>query len=187
MSFNSWGQLLISQSVAGTAVSNTTSQTTVLAPAAKFTLPANLLRIDTTFKIIAGGRISTVVTTPGTITWALKFGTVEVFNSGALAQNATAQTNATWNMTIDLVCQSIGASTSATVFGIGEYRSRAAVGSAAVATSGILVQPMPDTAPGVGTGFDSTVSNVVDLLVTPSVANATNSIRCDTFQLWLCN
>ena len=187
MSFNSWGQLLVSQAADGTAVSATTSQTSVLHTSAKFTLPANLLRVDTTFKIIAGGRISTVVTTPGTITWAVKFGSVEVFNSGALAQNTTAQTNATWNMTIDLVCRSIGGGTSATMFGIGEYRSRAAIGSAAVATSGILIQPIPDTAPGAGTGFDSTTSQQVDLLVTPSVNSASNSVRCDMFQLWLCN
>lgn len=187
MSYNSWGQLLVSQKVDGTAVSNTTSQTSVLNGEAKFTLPANLLRVDTTFKIVAAGRISTVVTTPGTITWAVKFGTVEVFNSGALAQNVTAQTNATWNMTIDLVCRAIGSSTTANMWGVGEYKSRAAVGSAAVATSGILIQPMPDTAPTTGTGFDSTSSQQVDLLVTPSVASATNSILCGMYQLWLCN
>jgi hypothetical protein len=187
MSSNSWGQLLITQQIDGTAVSNTSSQTSVLPGAAKFTLPANLLAIGTAFKIYAGGRISTVVTTPGTVTWAVKFGSVEVFNSGALAQNTTAQTNATWLLEIDLICRSIGASTSATMFGIGKYITRAAVGSAAVATSGVLVQPIPDTAPGAGTGFDSTASQQVDLLVTPSVANATNSIRSDFYELWLKN
>lgn len=187
MSQNSWGQLLISQQIDGTAVSNTTSQTSVLAAAAKYTLPANLLQIGQTYKIFAGGRISTVVTTPGTITWAVKFGSVEVFNSGALSQNTTAQTNATWLLEIDLVCRSIGASTSATMFGIGKYISRAAIGSNAVATSGVFVQPLPDTAPAAGTGFDSTSSQQVDLLVTPSVANASNSVRCDKYELWLCN
>lgn len=185
MSSNSWFQTLITQQVDGTAVSATTSQTSVLAGAAKFNLPANILKVGDWITIRAGGRISTVVTTPGTVTWAVKFGSVEVFNSGALAQNTTAQTNATWNMTIELLVRSIGASTSATLFGIGEYRTRAAVGSAAVATSGILIQPMPDTSPTVGTGFDSTTSNIVDLLVTPSVNSGTNSIRCDFFTLSL--
>lgn len=187
MSFNTWGQLLIAQQVDGTAVSATTSQTSVLAPAAKFTLPANLLQIGSSLTLRLGGRVSTVVTTPGTLTWAVKFGSVEVFNSGALAQNIVAQTNANWNLTIELLVRTIGASTTATLFGIGEYRSRAAIGSAAVATSGILIQPMPDTSPGAGTGFDSTASQQVDVLVTPSVNSASNSVRCDFYQLWLNN
>lgn len=187
MSYNSWQQTLITQQIDGTALTNSTTATSLLAAAAKFTLPANLLQIGTKLRINAGGRISTVVTTPGNLTLDVRFGSTVVFNGGTMALNTTAQTNANWQLEVDLVCRSIGASTSATLFGIAKFISRAALGSAAVGTSGVFVVPLPDTSPTTGTGFDSTASQVVDLFGTFSVANASNSIRCDSYELVLCN
>ena len=187
MSFNSWKQTLINQQIDGTALASSTAQTSILPGAAKFNLPANLLAIGTKLQLKAGGRMSTVVTTPGTSRFELKFGSVVVFDSGAFNLNTTAQTNAAWLLELELTCRSIGASTSATLFGIGKFMSRALVGSAAVASGSAGLIVLPDTSPGVGTGFDSTVSNVIDLFGTFSVSNASNSIRCDTAELVLCN
>jgi len=187
MSYNSWKQTLITQQIDGTALASSTTQTSLLPGAAKFNLPANLLAIGTKFQIIAGGRMGTVVTTPGTFTFEVKFGSVVVFTSGAISLAVVAQTNAAWKLEIELVCRAIGASTTANMFGIGEFSSRTVIGSPTNAVGGVGSIILPDTSPTVGTGFDSTVSNVVDLFGTWSVSNAANTIRCDTFELVLCN
>jgi hypothetical protein len=185
MSSNSWNQTLITAQVDGTALTNTTTATSLLPAAAKFTMPANYLKIGDVIRIKARGRVSTVVTTPGTLTLDVRFGSTVVFNGGAMNLNTTAQTNATWVLDVDLVVRSIGASTTATVLGVGEWKSRAIIGSAAVASGGVPVTPLPDTAPAVGTGFDSTTSFTIDLFGTWSVANAANSIQVHQFELAL--
>ena len=188
MSSNSWNQTLITQQVDGTALSNTTTATSILAPAAKFVLPSNLLLIGTKLRVKAHGRISTVVTSPGNLTLDVRFGSVVVFNGGASALNVAAQTNATWDLEIDLTCRSIGASTSATMLGIGRWMTRASLNAPAVGTTtGVGTVLLPDTAPAAGTGFDSTASQTVDLFATWGTANASNSIRCDSYELILCN
>lgn len=187
MSYNSWNQSLITQQVDGSALASSTAATSLLAPQAKFTLPANLLQIGTKLIVRAGGRISTVVTTPGTLTLDIRLGSVVAFNGGAMNLNVTAQTNATWGLEIDLLVRSIGASTSATVIGIGNFWSRAVIGSAAVAAGGVGTSMLPDTAPAAGTGFDSTSAQIVDFFGTWSVSNASNSITCHQYELVLCN
>lgn len=187
MSLNTWKQSLITQQIDGTALASSTTATSLLAAAAKFTLPANLLQIGTKLQIKAGGRISTVVTTPGTLTLDVRFGSVVAFNGGAMALNVAAQTNAWWDLEVELTCRAIGGSTSANLFGRGKFTSRAIIGSAVVAAGGVTSTPLPDTAPAAGTGFDSTASQIIDVFGTWSVSNAANSIRLDDFELVLCN
>lgn len=188
MSFNSWNQSLITAQIDGTALASSTAATSILPAAAKFTLPANLLAIGTVLRVRAAGRISTVVTTPGTLTLDIRLGaSTVIFNGGAMALNVTAQTNATWLFEADLICRSIGASTSATILGVGKFTSRAIIGSAAVAAGGVTSSPLPDTAPVVGTGFDSTAAQVVDFFGTWSVSNAANSIQLHQYELILGN
>lgn len=188
MSSNSWNQSLITQQVDGTALASSTTATSILAPAAKFVLPSNLLAVGTKLIIRADGRISTVVTTPGNLTLDVRFGSVVVWNGAASALTVVAQTNAAWNLEVELVCRSIGASTSATMWGIGKWTSRASLNApAAATTTGVGTVLLPDTSPTVGTGFDSTASQTVDLFATFSVNSASNSIRCDNYELVLVN
>ena len=182
MSSQSWVQTLIAQQVDGTALTNTVTATSIIAPAAKFTLPINFLAIGTMLRVRAKGRVSTLVTTPGTLLLEVRFGaTTVVFSGGAMALNIAAQTNATWTLDADLVVRSIG--TAATILGIGEFNSRVVIGSGAAGTAGVGELPLPDTAPAVGTSFDSTATQVVDLFATWSVANAANSILTHVFTL----
>lgn len=188
MSLNSWNQSLITQQIDGTALSNSTTATSILPGAAKFTLPANVLQIGTKLILRASGRISTVITTPGNLTLDLRFGSVVVWNGGASALNIVAQTNASWDLEVNLICRAIGASTTANLIGLGKFTTRASLNApAAATTTGVGVVLLPDTAPGVGTGFDSTAAQIIDLFATFSVANASNSIRCDMAELVLCN
>ena len=99
--------------------------------------------------------------------------------------NTTAQTNATWEFEADLVCRTIGASAPRRkLLGAGRFTSsRAAIGSAAVAAGYPGSALLPDTAPVVGTGFDSTITNVVDLFATWSAASSSNSITLHQFSI----
>lgn len=193
MSSNTWQQSLTRQIADGTALANSTTPTSIINAANRFTLPSNLLAYGsggmTGLRIVASGRISTVVTTPGTLTLEVRFGaSTVVFTSGALALNVTAQTNASWFYTADLTLRTQGASTSATILGTGLFTSRALLGSSAVGTAqGVGAALLPDTAPTTGTGFDTTVANTVDFFATWSIANASNSITCHQYELIGCN
>jgi hypothetical protein len=168
---------LIQQQIDGTAYTTQTTPGSILAPAAKFTLPANFMEIGRHLKVRASGRMSTQAT-PGTLTFDVRFGSVVVLNGGASGTLNASQTNVSWRLEADLICRSIGASTVATMYG-----------SMIVASLGLSaslpVAVFPATSPGVGTGFDSTVAAVVDLFVTWSAAS--NSIRCDDYSLLAVN
>lgn len=177
MSRYSWVETYASANADGTALTNTITATSIIPTSAKSTLPSFYFdAIGKALRIRASGRISTVVTTPGTLTLDVRFGSVIVFNGGAISLNTTAQTNATWMLDAILTCRTIGSGTSATMLGVGRFASRAVIGSAAAAAGGVGTWLLPDTAPAAGTGFDSTASQAIDLFATWSVASASNSI-----------
>lgn len=169
----------------GTALANSSSATSLLPAARKFTLPSYFFdRIGKALLVRASGRISTVVTTPGTLTLDVRLGSIVVFSSGAMTINTTAQSNVGWLYEAELVCRAIGASTSANLLGQGLFRSHAVIGSAAptAGTAGAHVLPY-NAAPAAGNGFDSTASQTLDFYATWSVANASNSIQLQQFAL----
>jgi len=171
---------LIEQQIDGTALSNTTTPTSLLAAAAKFTMPANFFNIGTELRVRAAGRISTAGASPGTFTFDVRFGSVVVFNGGASPTLAVSASNLTWELEALLTCRSIGASTVATMLGSGKLLS-------AALSAATPIQLLPGSSPAPGTGFDSTAAFVLDLFGTWSVANAANSIRCDQFHVWAPN
>lgn len=65
----------------------------------------------------------------------------------------------------------------------GEWRSESVIASPAAGAGGIGVLPLPASAPAVGTGFDSTAAQTVDLQAQWSVANAGNSIQVHQYVL----
>jgi hypothetical protein len=178
---NTWNGTLISQQAAGTALTNTTTATSLLNGQAKFTLPAQFLdTIGAKLRIKASGRMSTAAATPGTFTFDVRFGSIVVFNGGASGTLATSATNLTWDLEINLYALSVGASTTATLYGSGKLFT-----AALSATTPIMLLPV--SSPGAGTGFDSTTAVVVDLFGTWSAASASNSIRCDDYELISCS
>ncbi len=180
---NSFYEVLITSQIDGTALTASTTPTSIIPPAARFTLPSNFFAIGKKLRVKASGRITTV-TTPGNLTLDVRLGaSTVIFNGGATALNATVQTNQTWELEVDLTCRSIGNSTLATILGTGKWTSRASLNGPAVGTTtGVGVVLLPDTAPVVGTGFDSTVTNVVDLFATFGTNNA-NSIQVHQYSL----
>jgi hypothetical protein len=164
----------------GSALASSTTATSILPAIRKVAaLPIGYFdRIGRVLQFEFSGRISTVVTTPGTLTLDLRFGSTAVFSSGAMSLNTTAQTNTHWTLKGELVCRAIGASTSTTLFPKGcTFRSHAVIGSPAPTAGGCGEHLLPyNTAPAVGTGFDNSTSQAIDLFATWSVSNASNSI-----------
>src|SRR3954452_13735295 len=109
-----WVESLITAQVDGGALSNSTTATSLLAVAAKKRLdPGNML-IGRKYTIRAHGRISTLVTSPGTLTLDVRFvlspdatspTTVIVANGGAMVLSTTAKTNVAWTLEWDLTCR----------------------------------------------------------------------------------
>lgn len=177
----------VASQVDGAALASSTSATSLLPSSAKFTLPANFLSIGTKFRVRAAGRVSTVVTTPGTLTLDVRFGSVIIATSPAFALNIVAKTNVSWILEWDMTCRAIGGSTSANFMHIGKWTSEAVIGSPVPGTGGSGVLLIPASAPAVGTGFDSTAAQQIDLFGTWSISNAANSILCHQFDVDLPN
>jgi hypothetical protein len=180
MSSNSWVQLLSRQYTDGTALTNTTTPTSIIPVAERFVLPAGLLFPGARLKVRAGGRMSTAGATPGTLTLDIRFGSVVVFNGGASPTLATSASNLSWLAEIELQCRAYGAGTSANMLGMGTLLS-------AALSASTPVMLLPASAPAVGTGFDSTASQAVDLYATWSFASASNTITLHDFALQLLN
>lgn len=176
MSLQTWQETLITSQVDGTALTASTTPTSIIPAAAKFTLPANFMAIGKTLRVSATGRVTTV-TTPGTLTITINFGGTVIASSGAMTLNAGAQTNDTWKLEWLLTCRAIGAS--ANMMHVGEFVTRALVVGVA---STALVELLPDTAPAVGSNFDSTATQAVDLIATWSINNA-DSIQTHQYVL----
>lgn len=178
--FNSWNATLQTQAAAGAALTNSTTATSILPGQAKFTLPAQSLQmVGQKIRVKASGRISSAAATPGTLTLDLRFGSIIVFNGGASPTLATSGTNLTWRAEMELYLATVGSGTAATMYGTGELKS-------AILSATVPLMLLPVSAPAPGTGFDSTIANVVDMFATFSVASASNSIRCDDFELVSC-
>lgn len=177
---NTWNSTLQTQQGVGSALTNSTTPTSLLPGQAKFTLPAQALQwIGQKLRVKASGRISTAASTPGTLTLDIRFGSIVVFNGGASPTLAVSAANLTWRLEADLTVLTLGSATAATLYGAGELKS-----AALSASTPIMLLPVSSS--GAGTGFDSTIANVVDFFGTFSVANASNSIRCDEFELISC-
>lgn len=182
MSRNTWVELIAWAPTDGTAVANTVTATTLLPTGTRATLPANYFdMIGRGLRVKAKGRISNIVTTPGTLTFTFRLGSVNVWSSGAISLNVVAKTNVTWLLELDLTARAIGASTTANLMGIGMFQSESVIGSPANTAGGNGSLMLPVSAPAVGTGFDSTTSQQIDLQSAFSIANAGNSIQLHQF------
>lgn len=142
-------------------------------------IPAGYWQIGRIWRISAAGRISTVITTPGTARYDLRMGAVTVWDSLAIPLNIVAKTNVNWKLDVLLTCRSVGTGTSATLFGQGTWFSEDNINTAAAATGpgpGGNMIPF-NTAPVVGTGFDSTVANALDFRFTQTAATGSMTVH----------
>ncbi len=168
MSRQYWGETLAWSTANGAAITNTTAET-ILFP--NVTIPANYLQDGRTLRITVRGKISNVVTSPGNMTFRLRWGGVSgtiLCQSAATALSATAFADAIFCIFIELVVRANGSSGS--VLAIGDaycdnlsVRDPMMMGSAgATAPTAVTVDLTADTALSITAQF--------------STANASNSI-----------
>lgn len=171
----------------GSAVTGTTAAS-LLPAQSKLILPQNYWdRIGKAVNIRVAGRISNIVTTPGTLTLDIRMGptsNIIAHTTQAIQLNAVAKTNVTFIWELELQCRSVGSGTTATVLGIGNFTSESVVGSGtgAAGSTGNGSINTPASAPAAGTGFDSTVAMTVDCFATFSLTG--NSITAHQFK-WM--
>lgn len=191
MAVQSWVQTLITAQTAGATLTGGTA-TSLLPSAARFVLPANYFNPGSMILLRATGVMSTAVGSAGNFTLTVNMGSIAsaitAFTSGsmnlAVAGGTASLLNQTWDMNVLLTCRSIGTTTATTLIGTGDFNTRCLLGAAASGTSGgVGGAIMPDTAPAVGTGFDSTTTNTVDLFGQFSVSNVNNSITLYQYML----
>lgn len=175
-SMQSWRETIYATIADGTAVT-TPAVKTILVP--DFTLPINYLYPGRVLKYTLYGRMSTVITTPGTWTHTLNWGgtggTV-LATSTALAPDPTAaSTNIAWYVEYIMVCRSIGATGTAFTMGK-QWHNDIDDGAAAVAnlTAALNTHVFPDAAAAVT--INTTTANALTPAITPSVT--TGSMTC---------
>lgn len=143
------------------------------------TLPAGYWQIGRIWRIRAAGRISCAVTTPGTARYDLRLGGVIAFDSLAIPLNIVAKTNVRWELECMLTCRAVGSGTTANIMGSGQWFSEANINVAVPATGpgpgGALV-PF-NTAPVVGTGFNSQSALTLDFFFTQTVATGSMTMH----------
>ncbi|KKM27840.1 hypothetical protein LCGC14_1570670 [marine sediment metagenome] len=181
MSFQSWQETLITSQGDGATIT-AAAATSMLPAAAVYTLPANFFDvIGKQVMIKASGRITSVITTPGTARYDVRLGGGVVFDGLAtLLDTVAGHTTVAWDLEILLTCRVIGAT--ANLFGIGKWASEDLLGVPATAPKGVLTAMLPwDTTPAVGSNFDSTTSQTVDVQFTQTAA--TGSMTCHQYSL----
>jgi hypothetical protein len=172
---------LFSLSADATAVGNTTTETIIVPD---FVFPAYTFIQGTKIRATFMGRISNVVTAVPTTTFRVRVGTATlsgtaVFASGALAANATANTNLTWRGEYTLTCRTNG--TAGTIMCAGQIWLPNLTAGNAVGNVG-YPNFIPVTAPATQT-IDTTVTNVLSLSAQWSAANASNTIQVQEYSL----
>jgi hypothetical protein len=175
--------VIVSGQVDGPALTAAAAASCIPTPS-RIILPNNYFYIGQQLMLTMSGRISCAVTTPGTARFDVRMGpsgTIVVYDTGALNLNIVAKTNVPWTLKILFTCRAVGTGTATTLFGIGEFKSEAVVGSPLPSAGGNGSLIVPVGAPAVGGGFDATAANALDVFFTQTVA--TGSLQVHQY-LW---
>lgn len=147
----------------------------------RIVLPNNYFYVGRILKIMMSGRISCVVTTPGTFRLDIclgSAGTTIVYDTGALNLNVVAKTTVPWYFEAKLVCRAVGTGTSTTFFPMGAYvTSEALVGAPLPTVGGNTSLLAPVGTPAVGAGFDNTAASALDVFFTQTVATGSFTVH----------
>ena len=172
-----YGGTLISSQIDGPTLTAAAAATALPAAAKKTLLPNFFDHLGKQLIIEASGRISSVITTPGTARFDLRFGATVVWDGLAILLDSVAgHTNVGWTLRVVLTCRVVGAV--AQLIGQGTFTCEDILGVPATAPKGVLTAILPwNSAPAVGTAFDGGVSQVVDLFFTQTVATGSLTVH----------
>ncbi len=177
MSMQTWQETLATGQTDGTALTASVTPTSILHATSKPTFPIGYFsRVGMVIRVKAAGRISNIVTTPGTLTLDLRLGAVIIANGGAMALNVVAKSNVPWWLDWTLTLRAVGAGVNANFMHQGVWSSESVIGSPLPSAGGAGSHMLPNAAPAVGTSFDANLAAALDLFATWSLSNA-NSIQ----------
>jgi len=148
------------------------------ATGARYTLPGGKLsRIGDMIEVKAYGRISSVITTPGTARFDLSMGGTAIMDSLAILLDTVAgHTTVGWVLEMTGTLRQNG--TTANLMWGGKWTCEDILGVPATAPKGCLTAILPwNTAPAVSANFDSTVSQLLDLQFTQTVATGSCTLH----------
>ncbi len=179
MGMQTWREVLVNGSVDGPTLV-AAAAASCIPTASRIILPNNFFYIGKMLKITLAGRISCVATTPGTARFDLRLGpsgTIVAFDTGALNLNIVAKTTVPFLLEMILTCRAVGNGVVSNLMGVANFQSEAVIGAAlpSVAGNGALLAPVG--APVVGTGFDNTAANAVDVFFTQTVATGSMTVH----------
>lgn len=168
---NSWQETIFRTIADSTQVLNSSSEANMITDAEVPVLPAKFLVPGRFLKFSLFGRTSTVVTTPGTITFRLRLGTLAagtiLVASKAQRPKTTVSANMAAYIEMFCVCRTEGASGS--VFAYGTNQLGNTIGDAAAAQEAVW----PDTPAAVT--VDTTLAVALRPTIQHSVATATTA------------
>jgi hypothetical protein len=185
MSLQSWQETLAVQIAAGGTFNTYTTAKSVINPQALWTMPANYLYPGRRLRVVARGSISNIVTTPGLMNFQVKIGSVAAFDTGNIQLNATVHATLPFWLEIGMTCRAVGNGTSANIIGLAQVTGRMFTLTAGQTDDAQGMQTIlaPATAPAVGTGFDSTIANIIDLWAGFTISNIGNQIQIQEYTL----
>jgi hypothetical protein len=169
--------------VTTTSVSSTTTAETkslVGTITGTFTCPANFMVVGRKLRFRAHGVITTGGTA-GTITFFLKFAGTTIASTGAVAPTISLS-NMYWEVEVDIVCRSVGAS--GTLFVQGKFSK---MNATTAATTSLVTWPIRGNSadPPAAVTVDTTASSLVDFQSTTS--NNLHTITCNEASLEVLN
>lgn len=143
------------------------------------TLPAGFFVPGKQLRISMSGKVSTVITTPGTARFDVRIGAVIAWDSLAiLLDTVAAHTDKPWQLELLLTCRTAGAGTVSKLIGTGMFFSESILGVTATQPKATAIAMLPwASAPAVGTGFASTTTNTLDVFFTQTVATGSLTVE----------
>ena len=177
MSSQAFAETLVTAQSDGTANTAGTAASCIPA-AAVITLPQGYWKnIGQQLLIKASGRISSVITTPGTARYDVRLGGTVVFDGLAvLLDTVAAHTNVGWMLEILLTCRAIGAT--GNFMGQGLWTCEDILGVPATAPKGVEAAMLPwNSAPAVGGNINTASALSLDLFFTQTAATGSMTLH----------
>jgi hypothetical protein len=142
------------------------------------TLPAGYWQIGRIWRVTITGRISTIITTPGTARFDVRLGGVVAADTLAILGNIVAKSNVGFYLEGLLTCRAVGSGTSANIMNQWRWVSEATILTALPTTGPGGGYPLPwNTAPVVGTGFNSQSALTLDVFFTQTAATGSMTVH----------
>lgn len=182
MALQTFSEILV-QSVTDGPVLTAAARASCIPTANRIVLPSAYFQIGKRIGIKMSGRISSVITTPGTARFDVDLGpagTIIVFDSLAILLDTVAgHTNVKWELELELVCRAVGATTLTTFFpAVARFISEDILGVPASAPKGVLAAMLPwNTAPVIGSGCDNNALNILDVFFTQTAATGSLTVH----------